>query len=91
MCGELAGFRPEGVVSFTPWELSLVAWRHRLGARARPYDADAVMASEMSARYRWPVLRRALDPVWFRVAARADLAGELMYLALRPEPPAEPC
>jgi hypothetical protein len=83
LCSELAGLSPAGAASYTPWELSLLMARHRLGWRPPPFDVESVMAAEMGGSFRWPGVRRVLDPLWFRISARGHLDGQLMYVALR--------
>lgn len=73
-------------LSYTPWENVLSAQR----ARRRPpldaadaFDLESVLATEMGGAYRLFALRRMMNPWWFRVTARADLNGALMYVVAR--------
>lgn len=75
-----------GRCSFTPWELIAQSWKHRLKGPTDPkrcFDLQRTLSTEMGGRLPLFALRRALNPYWFRLSARRDLEGQLMFVAAR--------
>lgn len=83
---EAGGLEIDGRCSFTPWELVAQSWRHRLKGHADPagcFDLERTLSTEMGGRLPLFRLRLMLNHLWFRLAARRDLSGQLMFVAAR--------
>lgn len=83
---EAGGLEVDGRCSFTPWELIAQSYRHALKGKADPadcFDLSQTLNTEMGGRLRLFRLRLALNRLWFRLAARRDLRGQLMFVAAR--------
>lgn len=89
-CFALAGLRVERELSVTPWENAVrgVIGAARGWSRSRAADVwrlEPHLAREMARGYPHAGLRKAMAEAWFRVAARGDARGSMMYMAGRVE------
>ena len=83
---EAGGLEVSGRCSFTPWELIAQSWKHKLKGKADPkdcFDLEETLSTEMGGRLPMFRVRLALNRYWFRLAARRDLNGQLMFVAAR--------
>lgn len=75
-----------GRASVTPWELLLRTAVYRGTGRrvgGRSFDLESELKSEHSRPFKAFRLRRAFNRLWFQLASRRDLHGEMMFLAAR--------
>lgn len=80
------GLEIDGRCSFTPWELIAQSWRHKFKGPTDPkrcFDLQRTLSTEMGGRLPLFRLRKAINPLWFRLAARRDLDAQLMFVAAR--------
>lgn len=75
-----------GCASVTPWELLLRALVYRATLRkvgGRTFDLASELESEHSRPFTAFRARLAFNRLWFRLASRRDLRGEMMFVAAR--------
>lgn len=71
-------------LSYTPWELLLRSFIYQVtGSRlgGKEFGLDDELTSENVRPFPLFSLRRRINHLWFRMSARKDLSGEMMFLA----------
>jgi SAM-dependent methyltransferase len=81
-CEALPGFQIQRTLSFTPWELWALAVKNKV-RRLPSYSLDETLATEMKGQLRLPRIRKWINPLWFSLTARANLKGQLIYVAMK--------
>lgn len=79
-CGTL---KLAGVRSYTPWELLLrqFVFRATSGRRGgKTYSYETERSADNGRGYRYFSVRLTINRVWFKIANRANLDGEMMYI-----------